>query len=79
MDNNTEKELRTELKIHARALGIPVGAAESFIDEVIKSVKSGLKKKTMITKADLERLVVRELKKYNSDFAYVYQNRDKII
>lgn len=79
MDSNVEKELRKELKIHARALGIPVGAAESFIDETIKSVKSSLKKKTMITKSDLERLVTKELKKYNADFAYVYQNRDKII
>ncbi|MBQ3476152.1 hypothetical protein IJH26_01405 [Candidatus Saccharibacteria bacterium] len=79
MDKDTEKDLRTELRVHARALGIPVGAAESFIDETIKSVKNALKKKTVITKADLERLVVKELKKYNSDFAYVYQNRDKII
>jgi hypothetical protein len=33
----------------------------------------------VITKADFERMVARELKKYNADFAYVYQNRDKII
>ena len=79
MDSNTEKELRKELKIHARALRIPVGAAESFIDVTIKVVKNNLKKKTVITRADLDRLVVKELKKYNADFAYVYQNRDKII
>ncbi len=79
MDSNTEKELRKELKIHARALRIPVGAAESFIDATIKVVKNNLKKKTVITRADLDRLVVKELKKYNADFAYVYQNRDKII
>ena len=79
MDSNTEKELRRELKIHAKALGIPSGAADSFIAETIKSVKASLKKKTVITKADFERLVTKELKKYNADFAYVYQNRDKII
>ena len=28
---------------------------------------------------DLERAIARELKKYNADFAYVYENRDKII
>ena len=73
------KDFRRELKIHAKALGIPSGAADSFIDETIKTVKKNLKKKTVITKADFERMVARELKKYNADFAYVYQNRDKII
>ena len=79
MDSSTKKDLRRELKIHAKALGIPSGAADSFIDETIKTVKKNLKKKTVITKADFERMVARELKKYNADFAYVYQNRDKII
>jgi hypothetical protein len=79
MDSGTEKDLRRELKIHAKALGIPSGAADSFIDETIKTVKKNLKKKMVITKADFERMVARELKKYNADFAYVYQNRDKII
>ncbi len=79
MDSNTEKELRRELKIHARAMRMPIGAAESFINVTIKTVKNDLKKKTVITKADLDRAVVKELKKYNADFAYVYQNRDKII
>ena len=79
MDSSTEKDLRRELRIHAKALGIPSGAADSFIDETIKTVKKNLKKKTVITKADFERMVARELKKYNADFAYVYQNRDKII
>lgn len=79
MDSSTEIDLRRELKIHAKALGIPSGAADSFIDETIKTVKKNLKKKTVITKADFERMVARELKKYNADFAYVYQNRDKII
>ena len=50
MDSSTEKDLRRELKIHAKALGIPSGAADSFIDETIKTVKKNLKKKTVITK-----------------------------
>ena len=49
MDSNTEKELKRELKVHAKALGIPAGAADSFINETIKSVKTNLKKKTVIT------------------------------
>lgn len=79
MDDTLQKKLSRELKIHAHAIGIPEGAAESFIDETIKSVQKSLQKKSTITKADLTRLVVKELKKYHKDFAYVYQNHDKII
>lgn len=79
MDDKTEKTLRRELKVHARAIGIPEGAAESFIDFTIKSVQKSLKKNTIITKADLIRLVSKELKKYNADLAYVYRNCGKII
>ncbi len=74
-----EKSLRQELKIDARALNIPVGAAESFIDEILKSVQKSLQNKSIITDKDLKRLVYKELKKYHSDLAYVYKNRDTII
>ena len=74
-----EKSLRAELKIDARALGIPVGAADSFIDETLKSLRKTLKAKSIITDSDLKRLVYKELKKYHTDLAYVYKNRDKII
>ena len=79
MNQFDEKKLRSELKIDAHALGIPVGAAESFIDETCKSVEKSFKHKEIITENDLKRLVHRELKKYHADLAYVYKNRDKII
>ena len=79
MDAETVKRVKRELRLHAKALGIPVGAAEAFIDETLKTVEKNLKKKTTITQGDLDRMIVKELKKYNADFAYVYQNRDKII
>lgn len=74
-----EKKLIKTLKIDARAIGIPSGAAESFIEKTLIAVKKELKNKTIITNKDLERIVARELKKYNADLAYVYKNRDKII
>lgn len=74
-----EKSLAKTLKIDAKAVGIPVGAAEIFVDNTIKSVKKQLKSKSIITNKDLERMVTKELKKYNADLAYVYQNRDTII
>lgn len=79
MTTFNENSLRKKLKIDARALGIPAGAAESFINETIKSTLKTLKGKSIITNNDLKRIVYKELKKYHADLAYVYKNRDKII
>ena len=79
MDNNLIKEIHRELKIHAHALGIPEGAAESFIKTALDSTQQILSHKKVITDTDLSRTIVKELKKFNADLAYVYQNRDKII
>ena len=79
MDEKTIKSIHAELKLHAHALAIPSGAAENFIDRTLESVQKSLAKKTTITSDDLTRAISKELKKYNSDFAYVYKNRDTII
>lgn len=79
MDEATKKQLIKELKMHARAVGLPSGSAESFIEATIKSAQKTLKNKSVITDSDLVRIVTKELKKYNQDLAYVYQNHDKII
>lgn len=79
MDEKTEKSLQKELKLQAKALSIPDGSAEIFIKETIKAVKKSLKGKSIITAADLDRAVIKALKKYHKDFAYVYENRDTII
>ncbi len=70
---------KKELKLHAKALGIPEGSAEIFINNTIDSVNTALKGKNIVTSADVTRLTVKALKKYNKDFAYVYENRDTII
>ena len=69
----------SELKIHAKALGIPIGAAEIFIKKSEKAAVKSLKGKKIITKSDFTRAMTRELKKYHPDLAYTYANYDKII
>ena len=71
--------IKRELKFHARALNIPSGAANDFIERAITAATKSLKQKKLITESDLERAIVKELKKYHKDFAYVYENYDKII
>lgn len=79
MDKSTISSLTRELKIHARALGIPDGAAEDFITHALTSAEKSLATKTVITSADLTRIVAKELRKYHHDLAYVFENRDTII
>ena len=74
-----EKVLEKDLKFEAKALNIPDGSAEVFIEKTIREVSKKIRSKKIITRIDLERAVGAELAKYNADFAYVYKNRDKII
>ena len=79
MDITQDKNLIKNLKIDAKGVGIPAGAAEVFIERSLAAAAKTLKSKKIITHKDLERAITKELKKYNADLAYVYENRDKII
>ena len=72
-------EIEKDLIIDARAVGIPEGAAEVFAQRTVKAAMKSLNKKSIITESDLHRAILKELKKYNHDLAYVYENRDKIV
>ena len=72
-------EIKRELKAHAKALSLPSGATDIFIDKSITAATKRLSTKKLITEDDLTRALVKELQKYHTDLAYVYKNRDKII
>ena len=74
----SEKELIRELKIHAKAVGIPSGAADEFIARTVKAATKRLSKGEY-PPATVRNVVAIELKKYNPDLAYAYKNHDKII
>lgn len=79
MDPSFEKSLIRDLKHTARAVGITDGAAELFITAALPNILKSLEKKSIITDADLSRILARELAKYDSDFAYIYKIHDIII
>ena len=79
MKDFDENEIKKDLKIDAHAVGIPEGAAEIFVERTMKDAKKSLKNRSIITENDLKRAILKELKKYHADLAYVYENRDKII
>lgn len=79
MESYSQKALEKQLKIDARALGIPSGSAEIFIKKTLDAVEKTLSSKKIITERDLNSAIIKELQKYHHDFAYFYRNRDKIV
>lgn len=79
MSTLNKKAIIRDLKIDAKSVGIPVGAAKVFAEKAVNDALGNLSSKTIITDQDLKRALVKELKKYSSDLAYVYENRDTII
>ena len=79
MQNIDKASIQKELKIDAKGLGIPVGAADTFIKKSMDAAFKSLQRKTIVTELDIKKAIKKELKKYHSDLAYVYENRDKII
>lgn len=79
IDQKILNSVKSDLKLHAKSLGIPSGAADIFIDKTLKTVSRNLKNKKIITTEDLTRAIAKELKKYHQDLAYVYEIYDKII
>lgn len=77
--DSTKKSLLKTILFHARGLGIPEGAAEDFAKKSIAAAEKSLAKKSIITEKELHLKLVKELYKYNSDLAYVYENYDRII
>ena len=79
LETYSREQLEKSLKIDAKALGIPIGAAKIFIKRALDAVEKSLKPKKIITDQDLTSAIAKELEKYNADFAYIYRNRDKIV
>ena len=73
------QDLAKTLQIDAVGLGIPSGAAKIFVAKSLDAAAESLQGKSILTAQDVKRAVYKELKKYSTDLAYVYRNRDKII
>ena len=74
----SKSDLARELKIHARAIGLPSGATETFVSLTIRNVSKRLSQGDY-PPATVRNVVAIELKKYSPDLAYAYKNHDKII
>ena len=73
------EKIRQDILSEARSVGIPVGAVEPVAEIVASKVAGWASRRTVITDKDLNQHIAAEIKKYNPDLAYVYENRGKII
>ena len=79
MTTFNSSSIKKSIIIDAIGLGIPSGAAEVFADKAVRAAQKSLRSKKLITDHDLYIALAKELRKYNTDLAYVYQNHDTII
>lgn len=79
IDEKLLKSTESILKAHAKALNLAPGSADIFIKKSLSATEKSLKNRKIVTKSDFARILVKELKKYHPDLAYVYENYDKII
>ncbi|MBR5621351.1 hypothetical protein IKW75_02630 [Candidatus Saccharibacteria bacterium] len=68
-----------DLLRQARALNIPAASAESYINAVAEKVDAWVKARGRVTESDINAIVAKEIKKYNEDLSFIYENRGKII
>lgn len=75
----SEEKLREDILREARVLSKHMGAVNLVVEKVLPKIKAWVEARGEITEDDLNRVVSRELRKYDEDLAYVYENRGRII
>lgn len=63
----------------AKVLKISNETAEKYVKIVSEKVTNWAEKRATVTKSDINRQIAKEIKKYNKDLAFIYENRGKII
>ena len=75
----SKKAIVKDIKTEAKILKISAGAAEKYAEKVAEKISVWTEKRGKVTQDDLDRLIAKEIAKYNKDLAFVYKNRGKII
>lgn len=71
--------VRNSILTQARGLKIQEGWAAQIAEQVARATDAWIQDKEMVTEADLQRVICRQLDKLSPDIAYAYRNNDKII
>ena len=75
----SEKTLLKDILKEAKVLKISNETAGKYAKIVSGRVASWVDKRATVTQPDINRQVAKEIKKYNKDLAFIYENKGKII
>ena len=75
----SKKKIHTTIKQEAKVLGLHAGNIEIIADKVTEKIMNWSKKRSMITEEDLNMRIAKEIKPFNEDLAFLFENRGKII
>lgn len=75
----SESVIAKDILKEARVLKISNETAEKYVKIVSEKVTRWAEKRATVTRLDINRQIAKEIKKYNKDLAFIYENRGKII
>ena len=75
----TKELVVKDLLKQARALNISEAVVEEYAGKVGEKVEKWVRARGGVTEDDVNSIIAREIKKYNRDIAFIYENRGKII
>lgn len=76
---STKELVVKDLLKQARALNISEAVVEEYAGKVGEKVEKWVRARGGVTEDDVNSIIAREIKKYNRDIAFIYENRGKII
>ncbi|MBR5408464.1 hypothetical protein IK112_00765 [Candidatus Saccharibacteria bacterium] len=75
----SEKDLIKDILREGKTIGASEKVVEKYAPKVAEKVRKWVEKRAEVTKDDVNRMVAKEIEKYNRDLAFIYKNRGKII
>lgn len=75
----TDERIYQEVMREAKVLNMQAGAAEIIAKKVTEAIIKWGKNRAAVTEVDLNQRLAKETKKFNSDLAYLFESKNKII
>lgn len=75
----TDERIYQEVMREAKVLNMQAGAAEIIAKKVTEAIIKWGKNRAAVTEVDLNQRLAKETKKFNTDLAYLFESKNKII
>ena len=75
----TDERIYQEIMREAKVLNMQAGAAEIIAKKVNEAIIKWGKNRAAVTEVDLNQRLAKETKKFNTDLAYLFESKNKII